>query len=315
MGMCPMQRSFSQRFASWDAGVFKALDSPFLYSWCAWEDHFCRLFTDLWVHAIVTETDTLLNLAVTTTFAFLWKWTVLDHLVTLWGLVYGILVFIWTKVEEVIPGWGVFRLLEGITSVFNVLGADQSRQPPRTLWRTRRSRDLIDDVSYRLNRQTRHITYYWRSGSDILSAFLFQGMLSATLLRVLLLSGGGHIIRDILVLLGYRDVIKQHQEWFKHAGNDLVSQRIDEAIMHAARMIPISRSGFAILLITLVVMSFLLRQHIQSQRERFDEDWKHTQRKANVGECEGCEKCKCTSSSHIPKLSEDEARSSWWWAQ
>jgi hypothetical protein len=173
--------------------------------------------------------------------------------------------------------------------------------------------DFLDNVMYRVDRHTRHILYFWESGSDILSTFLWYAIGAATCLRLFLIFiGGGWMIRELLVRLGLSDTISQHQEWFKAANDgNAVSFGVDEALRNLVDQ-KISKVGVVILLVLLYGTYRFLNQILEQQRARFDEDWKGSGREENLGGCVDIWECPCASSKHIPALSEDPAARLWW---
>lgn len=203
---------------------------PALNSYCDIEDSYWRLFLDLWVRDVVTDSDSVMLLATSFLSAWLFKGALVIACVPVLAAIYGVMFATIAKVEDLIPSNNApVRVMEKIVKKLNVVDfmvGDGGDAPPMTKRRSRRSMNYVDYVWYEQNRIFRDFTHFFSATAGVLEKMLTWPMYFAFVARSLCMAFHlGPVLNAIFSLISPR-TIASHSDWFQGVSHKEYTDRL-----------------------------------------------------------------------------------------
>lgn len=302
-----------------DKAFYVAKSSLAIY--CNVEDSYWRLFTDLWVRDIVTDSDSVFLLLTSFISAMMFQQTVAVVLVPMLAALYAIAFGLISKLESFLPSQLTgLKQLQQIVKKLNFLDfciGDDDDIPPLTSRRTRPSKSFYDFLWYEQNRIFREFSHFYCSTANVLSKILLWPICLVAVLRAVVhLLGLRGLLYNFMTVL-FAEKVEKHTAWFKAASNDEYTDRlIDIALAQVWQTVagvlpgleggmqasaPLLMYASQFLFLPIVVFAFLYVLRIY-QEWKFDKTWAdHGERERVRGPCKLGVQCLCECVQHYCK--------------
>lgn len=175
--VCPLTHTARRHLYHMDSGLAYLLKNQFAWT-CNLEDGYFRLFIDLWVRGISTDTDTVLLLGSQIMRALLFhhlfiKFAIVPCL-ALFNVAASSFVHYFGNVVAYVAGLPAQLLPPEVQNVLNKVNealrskmmymVSYEKLPPPTTPRERPRLDMNDAWAYWMGRYTRMVEYYWEAG-------------------------------------------------------------------------------------------------------------------------------------------------------
>lgn len=314
--VCPLSNYIRETVENYDSGMFYAFKVP-LSTYCNMEDSFWRLFTDMWVRNVVTDTDNLVVLGFSFFWAIFFHMTLLQILVPVISVFYAVFVTIFEQIENRIPQYAVLQHIEKWASKVNIAGSSGDA-PPMTHWRRRRYDDYVELFYYATSRWSRQFIYFYSSTADTLTMVVKYPLYVCSGCRLMcIVFRLGSLIRWFCQKFGLDAFMSEHIDWFSpKCKRDQISERLlygtfnqilgmffsPEAGSAATSVLSnfVATSASILMnwqIIFLFALLFLpqwyVKRFLQKQRDQFEADWENGGREACLGSCHVGDECQC----------------------